>query len=116
MNRIVILPSLALLLSCAPNFPVYPYGPDTYVVHVESFSAAKARGAAVKTANEYCGERNLVMMPDAEGSEASFDPRAPPWAGPRKDIQFIFRCLDAGDPRLQPPEMRPTQRLIIEDD
>jgi hypothetical protein len=31
-------------------------------------------------------------------------------------IQFIFRCYDANDPSLQSPEMRPTQRLIIEDD
>jgi hypothetical protein len=114
MNRMAILTSVALLVSCAGrgHFPVQSYGPDTFVVHVGSYSASKARRAAVKTANEYCGERNLVMMPDFESAESSLDP----WAGERTDVEFVFRCHAANDPRLRPPEMRPTQRVIIEDD
>ena len=112
MNRMAIPGSLALLVCCAPKFPVQPYGSDTYVVYVSSVSAAKAHRAAVEIANKYCDQRDLVMVPDLESSEASFDP----WIGPRKDIQFIFRCYNASDPRLHPPEMRPTQRVIIEDD
>ena len=106
MNRIASVASLAFLVSCAGHFPVQPYGKDTYVVYVDSFSGAKAHRAAVNTANEYCSALDLVMTPDAENTETSYDP----WVGSRKDIQFIFRCLDENDPRLRPPEMRPTQR------
>ena len=111
---------LALLASCAGcgHAPVQPYGPDTYVVYVGSASAAKARRAAVKTANEYCGERGLVMMPDSENVQTSHDMVAAAFGvyGSQHDVEFIFRCYAANDRRLHPPEMRPTQRVIIEDD
>jgi len=89
---------------------VLPYGPDTYTISTSAYDNAASRAAAIKRANEYCGEQGRVMMPESELTKRS---QVGEWGLPGTD--FTFMCLESGDARLEPPRRRPTPDIVIED-
>ena len=82
-------------VGCAAT--VEPYGNDTYVVFVDSYSKSEARTNAIHTANEYCAEKGKQMMPKSEHESNNYNPAL----GRRKTVKFVFRCLETGDKDLQ---------------
>lgn len=101
--RISFVVAALLLGACAGKpYPVHSYGPDTYVVFVDSRSAAKASRAAIDRANEYCSANGLYLMPDQEQPV-------------HRGVRLTFRCLAKGDPDLRRPQMRPPPDTVIED-
>ena len=112
LTRSMLLAFSVLLGSSCANFPVEPYGRDTWVVNVDSASGAKARRVAFQRANEHCRSLGLQMVPDSE--QTSLSPN--PWTGaPMQEIQFVFRCLSDADPGNVRPAMRPNPSAVIED-
>ena len=106
---LVLLVGIAAMGCASPT--VEPYGPDTYVVHVgSSQSGAKAHQVAIRTANQYCVERGLHMLPYSESSGSSHNI----WIGPMSDVRFVFRCLSEGDPELRRTDMRSVPDTVIE--
>ena len=80
------------LLGCAstqgPETQVQPYGPDRFIVTYDSiYGVGKARNATVRDANEYCGRRQLAMVPiDESVTRAN-----------RSSVSLVFACATAQD-------------------
>lgn len=98
MRKIIVVGFL--LGGCAMTHEVAKLGPDTYSVSV-SASAARggssgSRSLAVKAAGDYCTQMGReVLVTNIGGQMTSM------YGAGSSDV--TFRCLTAGDPRLQSP-------------
>ena len=103
---------LFAVVACSSTIPVHPYGPETYVVFVDSFSKSKARNTAISTANEYCIEKGQQMMPESETPTASLNLAL---GAQKHEVRFVFRCLEPGDKDLQRPDVDHSPDIVIEE-
>ncbi len=109
MNVIKILRLLPVLwlVSCATS-NVISCGPDTFMVTSSGagFDTGSVRENCFKKANDFCEERDLVMMPvaiDVQGGELG---KRPPTA------ELTFRALRQGDPEIGRPNLEKPDAII----
>jgi hypothetical protein len=96
----------AVLTGCASNSGVAPIGPDTYMVSRQAATGFSGSGdlkaQALREANQYCLTLQKVMK------VISTTEAKPPYIFgnfPKAEVQFM--CLDADDPELSRPKLRP---------
>jgi hypothetical protein len=82
---VVALAVLACAGTRGSGAHIQPFGPDRYIVTYSSmFGEGKAKHAAVRDANGFCADRQLVMEPIEESLS---------WNGEVTTFSLEFRCV-----------------------
>lgn len=112
MRKIYLGCLLALLPACASSTEIVPEGPDTYVAYKQAatgFSGtAPLKMEAMRDAAKYCeGEgKKYVVVSTSENPGGAL--------GRYPGAEVRFRCLEAGDPDLKRPTLKPAASTVIE--
>ena len=98
--RLLVILVIPFVVDCAfvpGRWSVAPFGPDTYIA--TNLDRWTTTAESAQHASGYCEERGKTVLPVR-------------WDGHR---EFVFRCLDEGDPDLKRPAWDTEPAVRIED-
>lgn len=106
MKPIFILLGAAALVACSTTTDAVKVGPDTYSTSAHGCGpcggASKAQELVLTQAAAQCQKLNRELLVKSIQVVTN-------------DATVIFRCLSAGDPELQRPNIELTPNAVIED-
>jgi hypothetical protein len=98
MKKLVTAIGACILMTSCASPEVISAGPDTYTVTSGAsagFSSVGVRAEVYKSANKFCQEQGLVMVPVSMDATEGALGRHPPSA------TLVFRALKPGDPDIK---------------
>ncbi|MGE8098073.1 hypothetical protein [Pseudomonas fluorescens] len=108
--RLLLVPTIALLITGCSGPGVVPMGRDTYMIAKDgsftTFGGGAVKAELYQEANAFCETKGKQLMPVKEASRDS-------GYGRYANAELQFRCLDASDPELRRPTMQSEPNVKI---
>jgi hypothetical protein len=113
LMRLLLIPTITLLIAGCSGPGVVPMGRDTYMVAKDgsftTFGGGAVKAELYQEANAFCESKGKQLMPVKDASRDS-------GYGRYANAELQFRCLDVNDPELRRPTMEsePNMKIKVE--